>query len=190
VDSVDTYLNALASASPTPGGGSAATIVAAMGAALVAMAARITAANSKYEAVLVHAQRLEQKAEELRTSLARARKRDEDAFAMVMRTRGEERQVALREAAQAPLDAMELALQVQLLAIEALELKNPYLESDLACAQEFGGAAVAALSYNVRVNHRAMHDERIVAQQRTAMERCENESRALLTFFRERRRPD
>ncbi|MGD0476464.1 MAG: cyclodeaminase/cyclohydrolase family protein, partial [Candidatus Velthaea sp.] len=42
------YLNRLASAQPTPGGGSAATIVGALGAALVAMVARITLGNPKH----------------------------------------------------------------------------------------------------------------------------------------------
>ena len=51
VPGIDAYLDRLASAEPTPGGGSAATLVGAMGAALCAMVARITAGNDRYASV-------------------------------------------------------------------------------------------------------------------------------------------
>jgi formiminotetrahydrofolate cyclodeaminase len=188
VDSLSGYLDRLASAAPTPGGGSAATIVAAAGAALVAMAARITAASPK------HAQRREQslaiaqKADEVRCKLLAARERDEVAFSAFMNARGEDRQSALREAAQAPLDAMALALDVQRIALEALSLGNPHLESDLGCAGEFASAALAALSYNVRVNHRAMRDADTINEQTAKMEAYERESARLAAELRERLR--
>ena len=44
---IEGYLDALASADPTPGGGSAATLVGALAAALCAMVARITTTSPK-----------------------------------------------------------------------------------------------------------------------------------------------
>ena len=45
------FLDALASAAPTPGGGSAAAVMGAMGAALVSMVANLTIGKKGYEAV-------------------------------------------------------------------------------------------------------------------------------------------
>ncbi|HEY9086356.1 MAG TPA: cyclodeaminase/cyclohydrolase family protein [Candidatus Tyrphobacter sp.] len=179
------YLARLASANPTPGGGSAATVVAAMGAALIEMAARITTSNPKYEAVRESAQRLIGRAGALRAELGEAQARDEAAFAAVMATRGAERQAAWARAAAEPLNAMRLALEVQRLSVEALSLENSHLASDIGCAAEFAAAAVAACAYNVRINHRALRDAGIVAGQAAEMERYEHESATLLRRVRE-----
>ncbi len=180
------YLERLASASPTPGGGSAATVVAAMGAALVAMAARITGENPKYAPEHALARRLVAQADALREKLIAARARDEAAFDAVMKSRGEGRRRALREAAQAPLDAMRDALEVERLALEAKTLGNPHLASDLICAAEFAAAAIAALAINVGINHRWLKDDAIVATQRNEMQRYERESSRLLRAMRGR----
>lgn len=184
VESLEEYLTNLASPSPTPGGGSAATLVAAMGAALVAMAARITAAHPKHTAQETTALSLATLADTLRSQLLEARRRDEEAFAAVMATRGEARQGALERAAEAPLHAMHLALDVEQLAADSLELNNPHLASDLGCAAELAAAALAASAYNVRINHAAMRDARIVAAQTAQMQRYERESAELLRRIR------
>ena len=49
--SVETFLDELASSNPTPGGGSAAAIMGAMGAALVSMVCNVTIGKKGYEAV-------------------------------------------------------------------------------------------------------------------------------------------
>jgi formiminotetrahydrofolate cyclodeaminase len=179
------YLARLASADPTPGGGSAATIVAALGASLVAMAARITAANPKHAPKRDDAERLVARADALRAELATAQTRDEAAFTAVIASRGDARQQALAHAAAEPLNAMRLSVEVQRLAAEALSLENPHLASDIGCAAEFAAAAVAACAYNVRVNHRAMRDSALVATQAVEMERYERESATLLRRVRE-----
>ena len=179
------YLDRLASPAPTPGGGSAATIVAAMAAALVAMTARITAENPKYEQRRQAAQSVAELADRLRGELVDASRRDEEAFAAVMATRGDERQAALQRAAEEPLRAMRLALDVENLVVEALALENPHLSSDLGAACELAAAALAASAYNVRINHRAMRDEAEVTRQREEMELLERESASALRRVRE-----
>lgn len=178
------YLERLASASPTPGGGSAATIVAAMGAALVAMAARIIAANRTYSSKHEIAHRIAERADALRLSLLAARNRDETAFAAVMQSEGDERQNALREAAAAPLAVMHDALAVERLALDAFEFGNSHLESDLICAAEFAAAALRACALNVRINHRWMKDAPLVASQQDEAENYERESARILTAIR------
>jgi len=191
VDTIEDYLTRLASKAATPGGGSAATLVAATGAALVAMVARICEGNPSSALV---ARRLVGQADGLRAELAAAGPRDEAAFEKVVAAqalpKGEARTgalaLALRHAAEAPLHAAHLSLEVVRLAARGLELGNRNLESDLGCAAEFGAAAIAACAYNVRINHRFMGDGDAVASQSKRLVRLERESAALLQQVRRR----
>jgi formiminotetrahydrofolate cyclodeaminase len=197
VDRLDSYLEALASAQPTPGGGSAATIVAAAGAALVAMVARLTLANAKYAAKRSEAARLIAEADARRLELLEARTSDEKAYQRVVaaqalpRTTEEEKsqrsalvQSALADAASAPLAAAKLSLAVLALARAAVDLENEHLVSDVGCAAEFGAAGVAASAYNVRVNHRYLRDAGLVARQAAELGSLEETSQRLLAEVR------
>jgi methenyltetrahydrofolate cyclohydrolase len=198
VEPLSDYLSQLASAKPTPGGGSAAAVVAACGAALVAMVARICAANPKYAQHAALCNELVERADELRNQLLAARKRDETAYdgvvaatAMPRATDGEKAkrsqalESALTQAATEPLNASVLALEVLRAAQRALELRNPHLASDLVSAAEFGSAALAAFAQNVRVNHRFMQNAEIVQTQAKALDDNIAESHALLQQVRD-----
>ena len=194
---LESYLDALASRAPTPGGGSAATIVAACGAALVAMVARITRENARFEANVTLADELIAKADGIRAQSLLARERDESAYANVIaamakpkQTEGERAvrtaavQTALGGAARAPLEAAELAKLVTVLAARALELENPHLASDLQCAAEFAAAAVAAAASNVRANHKYMKDRATIERDESTLARYEAETMAALKRVR------
>ncbi len=168
---LEEYFAALATEAPTPGGGSAATVVAALGAGLVAMVARITLGNAKHAAVHVLAEDIAGKADALRQRAARARGEDEAAYPAVVaalalpKTTAPEREArtaasqrALIVAAAAPLNVAEIAKLVAILAARSLELGNHNLASDVGCAAEFAAAALAACALNVRVNHKYMKD--------------------------------
>ena len=187
---LDDYLNQLASSAPTPGGGSAACLVAAQGAALVAMVARICVESKAFAPWRDwFAERIEN-AERLRAALSEARLRDEEAYGEVVaamalpkgspdqaRERSERLQRALAHAAAEPLRAAELAMRTLDEARLLLEHPNPHLLSDVGCAGEFAAAGLAAAAYNVRVNHRYLRDELLVARQRVALERLEARAR-------------
>jgi formiminotetrahydrofolate cyclodeaminase len=176
------YLNRLASALPTPGGGSAATIVGALGAALVAMVARITLGSAKHADVHADALLLVGEADALRAQFASARTADEEAYGDVPqaqalpRTTDEERsarnerlQAALAVAAEAPLRAAALASELLGLCERAAALRNAHLVSDVECALLFGHAALEASAANVRINHRYLTDEKLVDEQSTRL---------------------
>ena len=78
------FLDELASASPTPGGGSAAAWTAAEAAALVAMVARLTVGKGKYKDVEPLMVSLTEQAEKLRAKLQQAVQEDALAFEKVM----------------------------------------------------------------------------------------------------------
>jgi formiminotetrahydrofolate cyclodeaminase len=172
------YLNRLASAQPTPGGGSAATIVGALGAALIAMVARVTLGSKKHADVHADAVLLVGEADSLRARFGAARTADETAYAAVPEAqalprateaeraaRTERLQAALVGAAEAPLHAAELAGELLALCERAAALHNTHLMSDVECALEFGHAALAASAANVRVNHRYLNDAQLVNEQ-------------------------
>ncbi|MBC5811062.1 MAG: cyclodeaminase/cyclohydrolase family protein [Candidatus Eremiobacteraeota bacterium] len=170
------YLDALASERPAPGGGSAAALVGALAAALVAMVARLTALNPKFDAKAADANALTAEADRLRADLEKARAADEAAFEAVVaaqklpKTTDEEKtertahvQRALTAACKAPLAAAHLALQTLELSERACALSNTHLMSDLGCAAEFAAASLHGSAYNVRANHSWLHDREMIA---------------------------
>lgn len=189
VDTIDAYLERLASDAPVPGGGSAAAIVAALGAALVAMVGRLTFRAAKFIAFAPEAAELVRRADVLRRGLDEARARDERAFSSVVDAQAMPKntdversartaalQLALTEAADAPLHCAALAGDVIELAQGIAAAGNTGLASDVGCAAEFGAAAVAACAYNVRVNHRYMRDEASIERQKQALETIERDA--------------
>ena len=194
---LDGYLEALASALPTPGGGSAAALTGALGAALVAMVARITASNPKFAARADQATALAARADALRQALERARADDESAFARVIAAqalprssdaektaRSEALQAAFAGASEAPLQTARFALEVLRASGAALGLENHHLSSDASCAAEFAATALATAAYNVRANHPYMKDGALVAGQQAELASLTTEAAELLAAAR------
>lgn len=188
---IDSYLDALASSAPTPGGGSAATLVAALGASLVSMVARITLEAPRRHAFHAAARQIVEQADGLRAALRGAGNRDEAAFAAVGRAQQLPRETeaertarsvaleaALAAAAEEPLAAAALARDLLALCESALELEHRGLASDVGCAGEFALASLHACAYNVRVNHRYMKDAATIGKQADRLIELEQDARA------------
>jgi formiminotetrahydrofolate cyclodeaminase len=190
----EAYLDALASAYPTPGGGSAATLVGALAAALCAMVARITLGSPKLAPVHAAAAGVAADADGLRRQFVELRPHDEAAFQAVVAAqalpratdaekteRRERLQRALAGAAEAPLEAAGRASEAFALTARTAELRNANLMSDVDCALRFARAAFDASVANVEVNHRFITDAAVVAEQRerlVALTRAARESEA------------
>lgn len=178
------YLDALASAAPTPGGGSASALVGAVGAALIAMTARVTLGSERLVGVHPEAERISAEADRLRAAFARSGEADEAAYAALSAAyrmpKGSEAEreararvlaPALLRAAEAPLEIARLAAELAELAARALELGNRVLFSDVLCGAEFALASARAAAANVRINHRGMRDQSRVSEQSAALDR-------------------
>ncbi|BCX81690.1 methenyltetrahydrofolate cyclohydrolase [Methylomarinovum caldicuralii] len=177
--SLDTFLDRLASADPTPGGGSAAAVMGAMGAALVGMVASLTVGKPRYRAVEAEMHALQAKAAELRQRLLAAIEADVAAFDRVMAAyrlpkddpnRGEAIQAALKGATDVPLACARLCVEVIGLCHEAAEKGNPNVLSDAGVGVLAAHAALKSCAINVTVNLNAIRDPAFVAERRGELE--------------------
>lgn len=165
------FLEALASETPTPGGGSASAYSGAVAAALVAMVARLTIGKKKYTAVEDQMRTALEKAETLRAQLSAAVARDSAAFERVMSayklpketsqeqgSRARQIESAMLEAARVPLEVARQAVEVLELAAQVVAHGNLNAISDGATAAAQARAALTGAGYNVRINALSLKD--------------------------------
>ncbi|HET6375431.1 MAG TPA: cyclodeaminase/cyclohydrolase family protein [Methylocella sp.] len=176
--SIQTFLDDLASERPTPGGGGAAAVSGAIGAALVSMVANLTIGKKNYEAVSEELKEINAKAEALRAALTRAIDEDVAAFNAVMGAYGlprgtdEEKakraaaiQAALKEATLAPLRAVKACFEVILLSAAVAEKGNLNVISDAGVAVLSANAGLRSAALNVFINAKAIKDREFAEKQ-------------------------
>ncbi len=169
---IEQFLVALASQSATPGGGSAAAIIGAMGAALVGMVCNLTIGKKKYAEVEGEMQDVLGKAEALRVKLTGMIEDDVNAFNQVMAAYGmpKERdadkaareaaiQAALKVATDVPLRCCHAARDVIALAETAADKGNLNVISDAGVGVLAGYAALRSAALNVFTNARMISDK-------------------------------
>ena len=176
--SLVTFLDDLASERPTPGGGGAAAVSGAIGAALVSMVANLTIGKKNYEAVREDLEAVNAKAEVLRAELIRAIDEDVVAFNSVMgayglpratdekkATRAASIQAALKDATLAPLRAVKACFEVILLSAAAAEKGNLNVISDAGVAVLSANAGLRSAALNVFINAKAIKDRDFAEKQ-------------------------
>ncbi|HKK16059.1 MAG TPA: cyclodeaminase/cyclohydrolase family protein [Gammaproteobacteria bacterium] len=180
---IQKFLDDLASKASTPGGGSAAAIMGAMGSALNSMVANFTVGKKGYEDVDAQAQDILQKSEELRNRMTVMIKADIDVFNRVMgaygmpkeseedkATRSKEIQEALKEATDVPLACAKAAAEVIKLSKPMAEIGNKNVISDAGVAVLAGQAALRSAALNVYINIGGIKDETFANDRRKQLE--------------------
>lgn len=165
------YLDDLASAKSTPGGGSAAALSGAMGAGLVCMVARLTLGKANYASVQPEIETLLERAEQLRQRFQELMQEDIEAYGRLSacfkmpRSSDEERsertraiQEALYTAALVPLTMAECAAKLVGYCERIATIGNVNVISDIATATMMAIGAGTGASWMVRTNLRAMKD--------------------------------
>ena len=169
--SCEAFLEDLAGSAPAPGGGGAAALVGAAGAALGNMVGSLTVGKKKYAAVEADILVLNRRAAALRKRLEGLVQADADAFtplaaAYKLPKETPEQQVhkaavletALEGACAVPLEIMSACCEGITLAAEYAEKGSVMAVSDAGCAALFCKAALQAAGLNVSINTRLMAD--------------------------------
>ena len=165
------YTALLGSDAPAPGGGSAAALAGAQGAALCAMVASLTLGREKYAAYRELAEQTFHEADSLCGAFLAALEADTAAFngfsaAMALpKTTEEEKaarlaamQAALAKCTESPLHIMELAEQTLLLTAGLLGRSNLSAASDLGVSALELKSAMQSAWLNVLINIPSLKD--------------------------------
>ena len=153
---LDRYLDKLAARSPTPGGGSAAALVGAVGMSLVSMVARYTAKKANKGTLCTKLSKISGFTERARRRLKRLMIEDEKAYLQLSRRlkkRGaKDIRAFYKNAAEVPLEVCA-TLQEGLKRCEELSVYcKASLASDLAEAALLLEAAFLSAKFNVDIN--------------------------------------
>lgn len=175
--SIQLFLDELASKAPTPGGGSAAAIMGAMGAALLGMVCNLTVGKKNYEAVEAEMRTTLEAAENLRAHLTDMIRADVDAFDQVMgayglpketdiekQARSQAIQAALKAATEVPLECARACAEVIVLSHTVAEKGNRNVISDAGVAVLAAYAGLRSAALNVHVNVASINDEVFVSE--------------------------
>ena len=165
------FLERLGSSDPTPGGGAAAAVVGALGAALVEMTANLSIGRPRLADVEERARAIEQRAAHLRERLSALSDADTAAFEAVSSAyrlpraddaqkgaRTQAIQAALGGAADVPLQSARLCRAVIELAEEAAPILNQAVISDVLVGAVLARAGLESAALNVEINQAAMTD--------------------------------
>lgn len=161
------FVSALASSAPTPGGGGAAALVGAIGAALGNMVGALTVGRKKYAAAEDEIRALMQKCDALQKELLEQVAADEKGFLPLAAAFRIPKDDPTREKAleQASIAACDVPLRIMALCCEALDAVAVFAEkgsvlavSDAGCAAATLKAALQAASLNVLINTKGLKD--------------------------------
>jgi len=162
---LQSFLDTLASRAPTPGGGSGSAIIGAVGAALCGMVGRL---NDKKDGEAGPLHETIDKADALRARLVELADADVAAFQDLMRCwklpadapdRQQQMEAATIAATEAPLAIMQTAFDVMTLALEGLDKSKKNCISDAGVAGLAAHACLEGARLNVMINLPGFTDE-------------------------------
>lgn len=172
-------LDSLASRSSTPGGGAAAAMTAALGAAIVQMACSFAIGKRKYARAQNQLQHASGRCRAIRARAVELADLDSQVFEQVMdafrlprdsKARRQTRQAAISRAAQSaalvPLELAELCGELAGLGADATEMGSPNLVADAAGGAALARGAVRICELNVKSNLELVDDDEFVASAR------------------------
>ena len=170
--SIQEFLDQLASSAPTPGGGGAAALLGATGAALTSMVCNLTIGKEKYVGVEGEMKDTLKQSEDLRATLTDMIAADVEVFDKLMGSyglpketdeekaaRSEAIQVALREATDVPLNCARACSDVIAVSRSAAEKGNLNVISDAGVSVMAAYGALKSAALNVYINAGSIKDK-------------------------------
>lgn len=172
---VTEFAELLSSDTPAPGGGSAAALQGALGAALTAMVMSLTVGKKKYAEFEAEALKVQERANQIKAQFIDVMDRDTVVFGEVeavfkmpkdtdeqKQSRKEAMQIALKNCTKTPFEMMALALQALEVTSTMVDKSNTSAASDLGVAALALKAAVQGAWLNVLINLGGIQDEGFV----------------------------
>ncbi|MDA8748758.1 cyclodeaminase/cyclohydrolase family protein [Candidatus Poseidonia alphae] len=166
------FLAALASSSPTPGGGTASAIALGQAASLACMVADLTLGSDKWSEGWPAAEYVQSLAIPIMTRSGVLAKEDSDAFDEVMAafkmpkqsdSEKNHRKVAIQtgtlQAAKVPFETAEVALELLKALTELATLGNANAVSDVGVAGLLASAAAKGALFNVEINLQSLPED-------------------------------
>ena len=188
-NTIELFLDDLASQKGTPGGGSAAALIGAIAAALVSMVCNLTIGRTQYRAVEEELKFVLTKAEELRRDLTKMIETDVRAFDGVMRayrmprltkdetaTRAQVIQTALKTATLVPMRCCRACREVIILGRVVGDKGNRNVVSDAGVATVAAYAALRSAALNVFTNAKVITDRIFAEKQLVELEQLLSEA--------------
>lgn len=179
------YLDDLASARPAPGGGSTAALSGAMGAALASMVCRLTIGKAAYAGVQQEIEELLKRTEHLRLRFQQLIQEDIEAYGRLSAcyklpretneeraTRTEAIQKQLVEAALVPLEVAERAAELVQCCERIIEIGNATVISDVATGAILASGAGEGAALMVRINVQALKNDELADELRERLNRA------------------
>jgi len=198
-----TFLDELAGGAPTPGGGSAAAIMGAMGAALVSMVCNVTIGKKGHEAVESEMKAVRDESEQLRLRLTSMVAEDISAFDGLMaayrlpKATDEDKsrravaiQSSLRAATDTPLACARACAEVVALSRRAGEKGYAGVISDAGVGVLAAHTALRSAALNVYINAPSLKDrafaDAATAELEQLLDTCARESELVFELVRSR----
>jgi formiminotetrahydrofolate cyclodeaminase len=192
--SVQSFLDQLASSSPTPGGGSVAALTGALAAGLISMVCHLTVGRPRYAAFEAEAQAILAQSEAIRARLTDLIQIDVAAYSTVAAayklpkddpTRTAAIAAAMVVATDVPLQIAEQAAALLLLALPVAQQGNRTAVGDVVAGAQLAVACVHAALINVDANVGLLADhpgrDAFVARQEAARAGIEAQRDAIVT---------
>lgn len=188
---IDEFLDSLASKSSTPGGGAAAAMTAALGAAIIQMACSFAIGRRKYASHQDQIQHASDRCRKIRARAIELADLDSQVFQEVVdsfrlardsKVRRQRRRRAISHsaetAARVPLELAEICAELVDLGANAAELGNPNLVADAVGGAALARGALRICELNVRSNLALVSDDEFVASARRRLKRVAEASQS------------
>lgn len=180
---IGTFLDALASSAPTPGGGSVAALSGAMAAGLVSMVCALTVGKKQYAEIEAEVRSINERSEALRRELQQLAEQDIEVFSRLSAayklprtteadaaTRQAAIQQVTRQAAIVPLRAAQAAAAILPLCTALAPRVGRLIVSDIGVAAVLARSTVQSAILNIEINLAGLDDQRFVRETRAQIE--------------------
>ena len=164
--SIEFFLDELSSNKLVPGGGSAASLVAAIGIALGSMVGHLALSKKRYQSIIPEIESVIVKSEKLKRELEYLIEKDAEscesllkAFKMPKTEREHVMDAALEEACTIPLEIMKKTIEAIDLHEQLLELGITTAISDIGVGVSFCKAALEGASLSILINTKLMKND-------------------------------